>query len=279
MSHPYEGINAVITTKHSKEILIAPVFERLGIITTLVDWDTDQLGTFSAEIPRTLNQSDTAIKKARIGMAQSGSKYGIASEGSIGADPLLTFVNSALEAIVWIDDVNGFELIENERGLEVVAAKGSFTKDDDLETFLRSADFPNHALIVYPEGVKAGIYKGIRTLEELEEVFLDCAAKSNTGRVIIESDLRAHMSPSRAKVIVRCAEKLVSRLSELCPSCQLPGFGKVGNLSGLGCEECGKDVSSAIKGEVLGCVKCDYKFEKLNGKTKANPGSCPSCNP
>ena len=279
MSHPYNGITAVISTKHGKERLIAPIFEKLGVKKEHQEWDTDELGTFSGEIPRTLSQHETVIKKARIGMAKSGCKYGIASEGSIGADPALGFINSSLEAIAWIDDVLGFELVEYERGLEVVAAKRFFTQGEDLGSFLTTADFPNHALIVYPEGEKGPIYKGIAKNDELEAAISKCLTKSKTKRVVIESDLRAHMSPSRSKVIIRCAEKLISRLTELCSACGLPGFGKVGNLFGLDCEACGEQVLNAIKGEVLGCVKCDYKLEKLNGKTKANPALCPACNP
>ena len=279
MAHPYRGITVALSTKHSKELLIAPVLAKLGIQTEHQEWDTDQLGTFSPETPRTLSQRDTAIRKARIGMSKSGCSYGIASEGSVGADPSLPFVNSTLEMIAWVDDVNEFELVEYERGLEVVATKKLFKEGDDLETFLNSTDFPNHALIVYPEGEKRPVYKGLRGREELEVALKDSLAKSNSGSAIIESDLRAHMSPSRAKVIMRCAEKLVARLAELCPSCALPGFGKVGNLVGLNCEECGEVVPNAIRGEILGCVKCDYKIEKLNGNTKVSPANCLVCNP
>jgi hypothetical protein len=279
MVHPYKGITVALSTKHSKEHLIAPILAKLGIKTEHQEWDTDQLGTFSPETPRTLSQRDTAIKKARIGMSKSGCNYGIASEGSVGADPILPLVNSTLEMIAWVDDVNEFELVEYERGLEVVATKKVFKEGDDLEKFLRSADFPNHALIVYPEGGKGPIYKGLRGREELEVALKDALAKSNSESAMIESDLRAHMSPSRAKAIISCAEKLVARLAELCPTCNLPGFGKVENLAGLNCEECGEVVPNAIRGEILGCVKCDHKIEKLNGKTKVSPANCLVCNP
>lgn len=279
MAHPYKGITVALSTKHSKELLIAPILAKLGIQTEHEEWDTDQLGTFSPETPRTLSQRDTAIKKARIGMSKSGCGYGIASEGSVGADPILPLVNSTLEMLAWVDDVNEFELVEYERGLEVVATKKVFKEGDDLETFLRSADFPNHALMVYPEGGKGPIYKGLTGRAELDVALKDALAISNSGSAMIESDLRAHMSPSRARVIMSCAERLVARLAELCPSCDLPGFGKVGNLAGLNCEDCGEVVPNAIRGEILGCVKCDYKIEKVNGKTKVSPANCLVCNP
>jgi len=96
---------------------------------------------------------------------------------------------------------------------------------------------------------------------------------------VINNDLRAHMSPSRSAVIAKCAEKIVDRLSKLCPSCQLPGFGEMGRISGLPCESCGDNVITALKGKVMGRVKCEYKLEKLNGKTEARASSCLSCNP
>jgi len=87
------------------------------------------------------------------------------------------------------------------------------------------------------------------------------------------------MSPSRFAVIAKCAEKLVDRLSKLCPSCQLPGFGEIGRLSVLPCESYNEDVVTTLNGEVLGCVKWEYKLENLNGKTEASASSCLSCNP
>lgn len=252
---------------------------RLGIEVIHHEWDTDQLGTFSGEVPRGKSQSETALIKARIGMSQKSSLYGIASEGSVGPDQALPIINSALEAIAWVDDVNGFELIEYERGLEVVAVKGIFAKEDEIDSFLLKADFPNHALIIYPEGKKEPIYKGIRDRGELDKAIRECIAKSDKSAAVIESDLRAHISPSRSAVIVKCAEKLVARLTELCPSCHIPGFGEVAPLRGLACEICGDEVKSAIKGVVLGCVKCDHRIEKLNGREKVGAGNCPSCNP
>lgn len=269
----------MITTKHEKQKLISPVFQKLGIELLHFEWDTDQLGTFSAEIPRTLSQRETVIRKARVGMAQLDRSYGVASEGSVGPDISLPILNSTVEAITWVDDVNGFELVQFERGLDVVAVKGRLANLDGIDDFLKRADFPNHGLILYPEGEKDPIYKGIRSRNELEAALDDCLKKSSKKVAVVESDLRAHMSPSRSTIIAKCAEKLVDRLSKLCPSCQLPGFGEIGRLLGLPCKSCGEDVETALKGEVLGCVKCEYKVEKLNGKTEASASSCFSCNP
>ena len=276
MSHPYRGIQAVITTQHEKEKLLAPALETLGIELVHHKFDTDSLGTFSGEIPRGLPQRETVTKKARIGMDATGLKYGVASEGSIGADPIIPFINSAIESIAWVDDATGIEIIEFERGTEVVAVKTEVSSIDGLGDFLERADFPNHALIAYPASKKGLIYKGLRELAALEDAI---SSITKTESAIIESDLRAHMSPSRSEVIQRCAEKLALRLTCLCSVCGAPGFGTIGNLYGLSCEQCGESVERVIRGELYGCAKCEFREEKLNGKSGVSAAQCERCNP
>jgi hypothetical protein len=276
MSHPYRGVEAVITTQHAKEKLIAPALAPLGIELVHHNFNTDSLGTFSGEIPRTHSQRETAFKKARIGMEVTGLKYGIASEGSIGADPLVPLINSAIESIAWIDDVTGIEIIEFERGTEVVAVKTEVSSIDDLGDFLERADFPNHALIAYPASKKGPNYKGLRELAALEDAISSITKVESS---VIESDLRAHMSPSRSEVIQRCAEKLAVRLACLCSGCGTPGFGAIGSICGLSCEQCGEIVERAISGELHGCAKCEFREEKLNGKSGVSAAQCERCNP
>ena len=276
MSHPYRGVEAVITTQHAKEKLIAPALAPLGIELVHHNFNTDSLGTFSGEIPRTHSQRETAFKKARIGMEVTGLKYGIASEGSIVADPLVPLINSAIESIAWIDDVTGIEIIEFERGTEVVAVKTEVSSIDGLGDFLERADFPNHALIAYPASKKGPNYKGLRELAALEDAI---SSITKIESAVIESDLRAHMSPSRSEVIQRCAEKLAVRLACLCSGCGTPGFGAIGSICGLSCEQCGEIVERAISGELHGCAKCEFREEKLNGKSGVSAAQCERCNP
>ncbi len=52
--HPYKNQLAILTTKHEKLPLIAPaMLEVVGLEVTDINLDTDQLGTFSGELPRT----------------------------------------------------------------------------------------------------------------------------------------------------------------------------------------------------------------------------------
>jgi hypothetical protein len=276
MSHPYKGIEAIITTQHHKEELVAQALAPLGIKVIHHKFDTDLLGTFSGEIPRALSQRETALKKARIGMAAQRAKFGIASEGSVGADPLVPFINSAIEALAWIDDLHGIEIVEYERGTEVIAVKTEVSSPNALGDFLERADFPNHALICYSTSEKGAIYKGLRDFAALEEALQEITKR---GSAVVESDLRAHMSPSRSEVIKRCAQRLANRLSRQCNECGAPGFGTTSNLYGLNCEECGELVAKAIRGELESCAKCSNKQEKLNGRAKASAAQCEGCNP
>jgi len=272
MRHPYEGAKAALTTKHGKSSQIAPAFRSLRVEIATIELDTDQLGTFSREVPRLGSQRETAIEKARLGMAASGLRYGIASEATIGADPIIPFLNSTVEAIAWIDSELNFELVEFYRSLEIVVVRETITSDEQLAEVLSRADFPNHGLIAYCD--KGEVIKGIKDYSTLR-----AALDRLSGAVTIESDLRAHMSPSRQLVITQCAEKLVARLGQLCAKCNTPGFGPISNLLGLTCESCGGEVATALRGEVLGCAKCDYRQERVNERKYAPARECSYCNP
>ena len=66
----YAGQTVALLTQHGKAQAIAPVLEpALGCrVVTVEGYDTDQLGTFTREIPRLGTQLEAARRKARIGM-------------------------------------------------------------------------------------------------------------------------------------------------------------------------------------------------------------------
>ena len=266
-AHPYRGVNASFATKHEKEKVVAPIFSTLGISLQVPDIDTDLLGTFSGEIERVGLPKEVVLKKARMGMQASGLPYGAASEGSIGPDLVVPFLNSDIECIAWIDDERGIEIVEFHRSLDIIAATGSSIS----EGFLTKADFPNHSLIVKGNGK---VVKGIKNRDELDRAIAEIGSL-----FVIESDLRAHHSPSRMRNIAAVAEKLVARISRLCPGCNAPGFGHIENLYGVACRECKNVEARAIRGEVLGCAKCDYREEISSEKEFIEPAECGYCNP
>jgi len=61
-------------------------------------------------------------------------------------------------------------------------------------------------------------------MEKLEEAFKWCLSNSRTGKVFIETDVRAHANPTRMKNIEKATHDLISKLNSTCPNCGAPGF-------------------------------------------------------
>lgn len=268
----------VLTTKHDKGRLIRPHLQNI-LDTDLqeINLDTDLLGTFSGEIERVGTPIEVAIKKARLGMQATNNPFGIASEGSVGPDPIVPFITANIETIVFIDDEEGVHISETIKSNEIIAHKTDTTKND-LDEFLKKADFPNHALIVKPN-IGQGAIKGVKDLQTLHEAIKKSRNYSVDGEAIIESDLRAMCSPSRQRNISAVAFKLANRLAQTCPSCQCPGWGLQSFIRGVHCSECGDYAQDALKQEVLGCVRCDYTKLGAVINTSIDPSRCMSCNP
>ena len=92
-------------TKHEKAKLVNKYFnDILALHVQEVVVDTDVFGTFSGEIERVGTPLETAVKKARTGIALTGNPFAIASEGSVGPDPLLGFFNANVETMVFVDE-------------------------------------------------------------------------------------------------------------------------------------------------------------------------------
>jgi hypothetical protein len=265
-------------TKHDKARLVSRHFEEiLSMKVQEVLVDTDIFGTFSGEIERIGTPLETAVKKARVGVKTTGNPLAIASEGSIGPDPLFGFINANIETMVFVDDELEIQIAETIKSNEIIAFSTTTLKTD-LGVFLKKADFPNHALIVKPQH-GTGAIKGIRTLQELDEAILKSRDASSDGEAIIESDFRAMSSPSRQKNISTVALKLVQRLSLTCPECEIPGWGLKSFVRGVECSQCGDFSEEAIKQEILGCVKCEYTAFGAVINVTLDPARCMSCNP
>ena len=280
-AHPYVHKRIALTTKHDKLRLIKPAFdEYVGCELFEVNLDTDQLGTFSGEIERVASPRETAIQKARLGMRETGLLLGIASEGSVGPDPVVPFIHSNIEHLVLVDDQNGIVISEIHRSFEITAATITAAPDQDLTSFLEKADFPNHALIVRPNTqIKSNCIKGITNYEQLMGAIDISSQLSPNGFVVIESDLRAMHSPSRQRNIEEVAKLLAMRVNLLCPNCQIPGWGRVGYEKGLNCSECELENPDAIRQEKLGCVKCDHVELGKVIASVLDPAQCNFCNP
>jgi len=274
----YNSRLVVMPTKHDKAKLVSKHFnEILAMQVQEVFVDTDVFGTFSGEIERVGTPLETAVKKARVGIETTGNPFALASEGSVGPDPVFGFINANIETMVFVDDELDIQIHETIKSNEILAFTTTTTKNN-LEEFLKKADFPNHALIVKPNNGQ-GAVKGIRDLIELEEAIKKSRDASSDGEAIIESDLRAMCSPSRQKNISAVALKLVQRLSKTCTDCQTPGWGLKSFTRGVECSECGEFSADAIKQEVLCCFKCEYTALGAVINVTLDPARCMNCNP
>jgi hypothetical protein len=280
----YGGKLAVLTTMHGKRAAIAPAIQpKLGLKVELnAAVDTDRLGTFTQEVSRQKNMLATAIEKARLGMAQSRSAIGIASEGSFGPHPAIPFLAINRELIVFVDDERGIvvhEIVSSEdtNFLNAVVAPG-----DEIYDFLRRARFPKHAVVVSPHQSMdhRPTFRGIYEPTILDGFIRRCAAASSDGKALLQTDMRANFNPTRMKVIAKCAEKLADRIMSPCPQCLEAGWGIVDVERGLPCEFCGAPTNS-VKFEIWGCAKCTYseKRFRLDGIAATEQMYCNSCNP
>lgn len=295
---PYFGQKAFLTTKHDKARAIALPM-RLGLGIELVassGIDTDLLGTFTGEVERTGSPFETVIKKARIGMASSQLSLGLASEGSFGPHPYLFFIPGTQEIMVFIDDQ--LEIVVTE---QLVSAETNFehiltSSISDLDDFLMRVKFPSHGLIVRPNreqghlGASAdaggppakggAIIKGLQDVGELQRAIELCCKESSDGKSFVETDMRAHMNPTRQRVIRKLAIKLARRLKQSCPSCSCPGWGLTDFLPGLPCSLCGLPSEKALF-EIHSCLKCQHQQQvaRPDGLASVEPQECNFCNP
>jgi hypothetical protein len=280
-SHPYFGRNAILTSKHEKLELFRPSFQsNLEISLSEIPLDTDQLGTFSGEIERVHSPYEAALKKARMGVDATGITLGVASEGSIGADPVIPWVQCNYELALFLDSDTGLVISESITSHEIVAATIKVRIGDELEDFLQRADFPRHHLIVRAESnERSRIFKGVSDKSSLIGAIEHSAKESPTGLVTIESDFRALHSPSRQLNIAKVAHRLADRVAALCPDCHLPGWGRVEYLKGVECSQCGDLNPDIIRQEILGCYGCEFRAPGIVINSLIDPGRCNSCNP
>ena len=267
-----------IPTLHRKGDQIIPAFKGVADFELFeVPLDTDSFGTFSGEIERTLSPRDAALAKARSVLASGNWDGAIASEGSIGPDPYLPFMLSDREILVYLDR-DDLLIEETYRSFEIITARLEFCEGDDLTQFLESADFPRHQLIVSAriEGQLKAI-KGIDSHEALHDAIGLMMKESQV--LTIESDLRAHASPSRQQNIAAVATRLAKRISQKCPECSCIGWGRVDHLFGVECVECGHLDQRTARQVIDGCARCDHRLAGEVLREGITAGECELCNP
>ncbi|MEB0135280.1 hypothetical protein QN362_08040 [Actimicrobium sp. CCC2.4] len=276
----YAGQKIALLTQHGKEQVIAPVLEpALGCtIEHVTGFDTDQLGTFTRDIPRPGTQLDAVRHKARMGMRLSGLPLGIASEGSFVPDPYTGMFPWNIELLVLIDDNLGIEVV----GMAEGTGHSAHVDARDwpaLESFATAQDFPQHQLVIRPQSQDdPRVRKGIADWAGLRSGFDVCMAQSDNQQVFVETDLRAFANPDRMAHIRQAAVDLLHRLASLCPVCDAPGYWVTERQPGLPCSVCCLPTSS-YRSEVWTCVRCRHQsVKKRTDMTEADPRHCAYCN-
>ena len=276
----YKGSNVALLTQHGKENVVAPILAAaIGCEVALVTgFDTDQLGTFTRDVPRAGTQIEAARKKARIGMELANLPLGLASEGSFGPDPFTGLFSWNVEMLVWIDDTLEIEVVG------VASGKTNFShllaaNWEQAEAFARATDFPEHGIVVRPRHEDdARIRKGVADWESLREAFFWACGEADNGCAFLETDVRAHMNPMRMEIIASATRDLADKLGTPCPVCNTPGFQIVERAPGLPCEDCGAPTRDT-RADIHRCGRCGHQAALERLEKAAPAGHCDWCNP
>jgi hypothetical protein len=283
--HPYDGQIAVLTTMHGKEEAIAAPFRQILGVQLIVPegLNTDTLGTFSREVEREHSALDTLRLKVKMGLEMTGEKLGVGTEASFGPDPMIPFIARHHEMMLWRDDLNGIEVVEQMSTHQTNYEQVTLDRvDESLTDFLHRVQFPSHKVIVMPNVADEPglIFKGISDLMALESQIRRCIQHSKDGQALVQTDMRAMMNPTRMRVISELAERLAKRLLRRCDQCASPGWGYVDVQRGLPCEQCGRP-TQLISSTIEGCPSCDHQLlvAREDGLQFASAAHCNWCNP
>jgi hypothetical protein len=270
----------LIASQHQKEKAIAPLMEQAFSLFCEIprQFDSDVFGTFSGEVERKFNPLETARMKGREAASLNKVDLVISSEGSFGPHPQLYFLPFNQELLLLQDLKNGFEIHVNESSTQTNYAAESISGVPALLQFAKRIGFPEHGIILKDRAENFNLcIKGIQDAAKLTENYERLVEQF--GSVHAETDMRAHLNPTRMQVITKACEKLVQRMQQCCEQCNLPGFGELTYTPGLACSWCGMPTALPLKKELV-CPHCAFtkeiSYEKDSG---ADPMHCLQCNP
>ncbi|MFM7710876.1 MAG: DUF6671 family protein, partial [Ferruginibacter sp.] len=150
---------------------------------------------------------------------------------------------------------------------------------EGLRAFAKRVQFPSHGLIVKNKITGFDdIRKGITDIQKLEVIYHQF--KKKYGSVFVETDMRAHVNPTRMDFIRKMTFKLVNHIQSVCPVCKSPGFVVTDIIDGLPCQWCGLPTNAILK-HIYRCQSCNHFVIKENphGKIHEDPMYCNYCNP
>jgi hypothetical protein len=281
----YIGQQIALATMHKKELYLNAACKKIlgaSLITFDGKLNTDLLGTFSGEIERKGNQKETVLQKCKLGLDLSGLPLGMANEGSFGPHPYIPFIASSFETLVFIDRIRCLEVFETMRFMRTNYRSTTCSSSDDLTDFLDWSLFPSHGLIIRPNVCKDKtiLFKGVQDFTELKKSISICSQNSTDKMAHIETDMRAHMNPTRGFNIQKLGIRLFRRLTRLCPVCQAPGWGRTNTKKGRPCSICEYPSELPIS-YIWSCSICPHQEEEPfpDAPNYADPGYCNMCNP
>ena len=276
---------AVLATMHQKERVMAPILEReLGVkILVPTDFDTDKFGTFTREIKRSGSQIEAVRLKAAKALEITGETLTFASEGTFGPHPAMPYLPANREIVILLDLVNNLELIGEHLSVETNYSHQLVSSVEEVKFFANKVGFPAHALVVITGDAATGngeIVKGIVTEKQLFDAVRAGINKSVSGKVHVETDMRAMYNPTRMKNIENATLDLVKKFKQFCPECGWPGFEVAERKIGLPCGLC-YFPTQLVRSTIYQCKNCGYTKEELfpDGRETADPAQCQYCNP
>lgn len=217
------GLPVLIATMHGKEAVLGPILAGLGFQVLLpIGYDTDALGTFSGDIRRPGTAFEAALEKARRACDATGVARAVSSEGTYRPSQTLFPGARNAELLAFVDRESGFECVEYVADTPTRFDKGRVPPDvhaSEVRALLKTIGWPQTRVLVVPHDPGEGVvmpewvFKGIGDERELAEAFEVCAGYSTDGWVHLETDLRAHMNPSRMASIALVGERLALRLA------------------------------------------------------------------
>jgi DNA-directed RNA polymerase subunit RPC12/RpoP len=182
--------------------------------------------------------------------------------------------------VMLIDRNNNLEIIEGITSIETNHDQQEVKNVNDLRVFAAKAKFPSHGLILkqVANGNVQAIQKGIIHWESLNDTFL--RLQHPGVHVFAETDMRAHLNPTRMEVIRQATELLMKKVASRCPECHWPGFGVVEIRNGLPCKQCGSPTQLPLF-KIYRCTNCGYANEHYYSTSveRADPQYCDYCNP
>lgn len=277
-THPWRGQVLAVGTMHAKEqVLGPPVTASTGMRVCAADLDTDALGTFTGEVARPGTALETARRKADLAAADRAAPFGLGSEGSFGPHPEVPMVAVDLELVVLRSADGQVEVVESLLSTDTNHRHLDLTAPEIPASFLDDVAFPDHALVVAPIDGPGPLAKGIVDRATLDAAVARCLDTHGSARVL--TDMRAHVNPSRQRVLAQLGARLADRLGARCPRCTTPGWGVVERVPGLPCEWCGGP-TDLIATDVLACADATCGAREHQARAGHAPaGSCPECNP